>query len=68
LASDGGTRASRASPTAPDAVINRLVLRSLPGFVLDLGYRVIAAVRYRLWGHADACQLVTPAQRRRFKA
>jgi len=29
---------------------------------------VIEAVRYRLWGHADACQLVTPAQRRRFQA
>ena len=43
-------------------------LRVLPGFVLDLGYRVIAAIRYRLWGHADACQLATPGQRRRFLA
>jgi predicted DCC family thiol-disulfide oxidoreductase YuxK len=41
-------------------------LRWLPGFVLDLGYRVIAAVRYRLWGRADACELVTRAQRARF--
>jgi predicted DCC family thiol-disulfide oxidoreductase YuxK len=41
-------------------------LRWLPGFVLDLGYRVVAAVRYRIWGHADACGLVTPAQRARF--
>lgn len=41
-------------------------LRWLPGFVLDLGYRVIAAIRYRVWGRADACQLATPTQRRRF--
>ena len=43
-------------------------MRWLPGFVLDLGYRVVAAVRYRIWGHADACQLATPAQRARFLA
>lgn len=45
-------------------------LRWLPGFVFalgfDLGYRAIAAVRYRIWGRADACQLVTPEQRSRF--
>jgi predicted DCC family thiol-disulfide oxidoreductase YuxK len=41
-------------------------LRWIPGFVLDLGYRVIAALRYRIWGRADACQLVTPEQRARF--
>jgi predicted DCC family thiol-disulfide oxidoreductase YuxK len=41
-------------------------MRWFPGVVLDLAYRVVAAVRYRIWGHADACQLVTPEQRRRF--
>jgi predicted DCC family thiol-disulfide oxidoreductase YuxK len=41
-------------------------MRWFPGFVLDLGYRVIAAVRYRIWGHADVCQMVTAAQRIRF--
>jgi predicted DCC family thiol-disulfide oxidoreductase YuxK len=45
-------------------------LRWLPGFVFalgfDLAYRAIAAVRYRIWGRADACQLVTPEQRSRF--
>lgn len=41
-------------------------LRWIPGFLPDLGYRVIAALRYRIWGRADACQLVTPAQRARF--
>ncbi len=43
-------------------------LRWLPGFVLDLGYRVIAALRYRIWGHADACSLPAPEQRARFVA
>ena len=37
-----------------------------PGFILDLLYRVVAALRYRLWGHADVCGLVTPEQRQRF--
>lgn len=41
-------------------------MRWFPSFVLDLGYRLIAAVRYRIWGHADACQMVTPEQRTRF--
>jgi predicted DCC family thiol-disulfide oxidoreductase YuxK len=41
-------------------------VRWFPGPVLDLAYRVVAAIRYRIWGHADACKLVTPEQRRRF--
>jgi predicted DCC family thiol-disulfide oxidoreductase YuxK len=41
-------------------------MRWVPGAVLDLAYRVVAALRFRIWGHADACQLVTPEQRRRF--
>jgi predicted DCC family thiol-disulfide oxidoreductase YuxK len=41
-------------------------VRWVPGVVLDLAYRVVAVVRYRIWGHADACELVTPEQRRRF--
>jgi predicted DCC family thiol-disulfide oxidoreductase YuxK len=31
-------------------------LRWLPGFVLDLGYRVVARLRYRIWGKLDRCQ------------
>lgn len=31
-------------------------VRWLPAFVLDLGYRVIAAIRYRVWGKYDTCQ------------
>lgn len=41
-------------------------LRWLPGPVLDLGYRAIARVRYRIWGRADACDLPAPAARARF--
>lgn len=41
-------------------------LRWFPGPVLDVGYRLLAAVRYRIWGRADACQLVTPEHRARF--
>jgi predicted DCC family thiol-disulfide oxidoreductase YuxK len=41
-------------------------MRWFPAVVLDLAYRVVAALRFRIWGHADACQLVTPEQRRRF--
>ena len=41
-------------------------VRWLPGFVLDLGYRVIAAIRYRVWGTVDSCDLPAPEQRVRF--
>lgn len=40
--------------------------RWLPGFLLDLGYRLIAAIRYRVWGKLDACELPAPEQRVRF--
>ena len=40
--------------------------RWLPAFILDLGYRFIAAIRYRIWGHADACELAPPETRARF--
>lgn len=38
-------------------------LRWLPAFLLDLGYRVIAAIRYRVWGKLDSCQMPTTDQR-----
>jgi predicted DCC family thiol-disulfide oxidoreductase YuxK len=41
-------------------------LRWLPSRLLDLGYRAIAAIRYRIWGRADVCALPSPEQRRRF--
>jgi predicted DCC family thiol-disulfide oxidoreductase YuxK len=41
-------------------------IRWVPGIAFDLGYRLIAAMRYRIWGHADACRMVSPEQRTRF--
>ncbi|HEY1547613.1 MAG TPA: DCC1-like thiol-disulfide oxidoreductase family protein [Kofleriaceae bacterium] len=41
-------------------------VRWLPAFVLDLGYRVIARLRYRIWGRADVCDIPAPEQRGRF--
>jgi predicted DCC family thiol-disulfide oxidoreductase YuxK len=41
-------------------------VRWLPGFVLDLGYRAVARVRYRIWGRADVCEIPSPEQRARF--
>jgi predicted DCC family thiol-disulfide oxidoreductase YuxK len=37
-------------------------LRWLPAFVLDVGYRAIAAIRYRVWGKYDTCQRPTVEQ------
>jgi predicted DCC family thiol-disulfide oxidoreductase YuxK len=41
-------------------------VRWLPGFLLDLGYRVIARLRHRIWGRADICDLPSPEHRARF--
>jgi predicted DCC family thiol-disulfide oxidoreductase YuxK len=41
-------------------------VRWFPGFILDLGYRVVAKIRYRIWGRADLCDLPSPEQRARF--
>lgn len=41
-------------------------VRWLPGFLLDLGYRFIAAIRYRVWGKVDGCELPSPENRARF--
>ena len=40
--------------------------RWFPGFLLNIGYRFIAAIRYRVWGRVDACELPAPEQRARF--
>jgi predicted DCC family thiol-disulfide oxidoreductase YuxK len=43
------------------------MLRWLPAIAMDLGYRLVAATRYRLFGRVDpACQMPTPATRARF--
>lgn len=38
-------------------------LRWLPAFLLDLGYRLIARIRYRIWGKYNSCQLPTTDER-----
>ncbi|HET6610734.1 MAG TPA: DUF393 domain-containing protein [Kofleriaceae bacterium] len=42
------------------------VFNVLPGFVLDLGYRAIARVRYRLFGRLAACPAPPPGAREKF--
>ena len=38
----------------------------VPKPLRDLGYRFVAATRYRLFGRADVCQLPAPGERARF--
>ncbi len=40
----------------------------LPVILTDTGYRLVAAVRYRVWGRLDACRVPSPEQRARFLA
>jgi predicted DCC family thiol-disulfide oxidoreductase YuxK len=42
------------------------VLRIVPRPLADLVYRLVASVRYRIFGRFDACQLPTPEERSRF--
>lgn len=41
-------------------------MRVLPRFLTDLAYRLVASVRYRVWGKLDQCRVPTPAERARF--
>ncbi|MEQ9407084.1 MAG: DCC1-like thiol-disulfide oxidoreductase family protein [Fuerstiella sp.] len=38
----------------------------IPWPLRDLGYRMVAALRYRLFGKSEACRLPTPEERSRF--
>ena len=42
------------------------LLYLVPLFVLNLQYRLLAKVRYRLFGQADACIVPSPEERLRF--
>jgi predicted DCC family thiol-disulfide oxidoreductase YuxK len=42
------------------------VLRWIPRPVRDLGYRLIARWRYRIWGRLESCPLPTAEERARF--
>jgi predicted DCC family thiol-disulfide oxidoreductase YuxK len=41
-------------------------LRWMPGFLLDLPYRLIARIRYRVWGKSESCELPAAEHRARF--
>lgn len=41
-------------------------LRIIPRPITDLGYRLFARVRYKLFGRFDACRIPTPNERMRF--
>jgi predicted DCC family thiol-disulfide oxidoreductase YuxK len=42
--------------------------RWMPAFLLDLGYRLVARVRYRIWGKHETCEIPTPNERALFLA
>ncbi len=42
------------------------VLRWLPRWLTDLGYKLVARVRYRMFGQHDVCPIPEPAIRHRF--
>jgi predicted DCC family thiol-disulfide oxidoreductase YuxK len=41
-------------------------LRVVPAVLADVLYRLIARLRYRIWGKVDACRVPSPAERERF--
>lgn len=63
---------SRAVLTAVDALGGGWkvlgALRVIPAFISDLGYRLIAKLRYRLFGKHDACPVPEPEHRHKFLA
>jgi predicted DCC family thiol-disulfide oxidoreductase YuxK len=42
------------------------LLRFLPAFLLNIGYRLVARFRYRLFGKLDACPVPDPEVRAKF--
>jgi predicted DCC family thiol-disulfide oxidoreductase YuxK len=42
------------------------ILKILPRPLRDLGYKIVARFRYRIWGKSELCRLPTPQERARF--
>ena len=42
------------------------LLRAIPHPLRDMGYRLVARWRYRIWGRLDACPLPTAQEQTRF--
>ncbi len=76
LIQDWGTESevARSRGKAAFHVISRLgggwrvlgTLRVLPAPLLNIGYGLVARLRYRLFGKLDACPIPTPATRAKF--
>lgn len=45
---------------------NLKIFLGLPAPIRDIGYDLVAAIRYKLFGRYDTCPLPNPAQRARF--
>jgi predicted DCC family thiol-disulfide oxidoreductase YuxK len=43
-----------------------ILLRTVPRPLRDLGYRLIARWRYRIWERLESCPVPTPDERARF--
>ena len=43
-----------------------ILLWLIPAPIRDLGYRLVARFRYRLFGRREACRMPTPSERSRF--
>jgi predicted DCC family thiol-disulfide oxidoreductase YuxK len=41
-------------------------MRWIPRSLRDLGYRLVARVRYRIWGRLETCPIPTAQERKRF--
>jgi predicted DCC family thiol-disulfide oxidoreductase YuxK len=61
--SDAAMRILRVSNASPWTL---RFLRFVPRPLRELGYRIIARTRYRVWGKLDACRVPTAEQRDRF--
>lgn len=44
------------------------LLRFLPAVVLDLGYRLVARYRYRIFGRSETCEIPSPEHSHKFLA
>lgn len=42
------------------------LFRFVPGFLLNIVYRLVARFRYRIWGKLEQCRMPTPETRAKF--
>ena len=71
---DGGEEKAYARSRAVFHIVRHLggawralaVFRFFPAFLTDIGYRFIAAIRYKVWGKLEACRVPSPEERARF--